>query len=208
MLSTIILLPLLSFICAGCAGHWIGRSKSMHLTTFSMGVNLCIIVALFVKILQNNANYFINAGSWIDNGLLIVDWTFYIDNLTATMLIVVSGVSFLVHLYSTGYMVNDPHVTRFMSYLSLFTFFMIVLISGDNIILLFLGWEGVGLCSYLLISFWFTRIQANKSAIKALVVNRISDFALTMVLCVLLFTLSKLKVFKLNCCRKCLNFGL
>ncbi len=185
MLSTIILLPFLSFICAGCAGHWIGRRKSMYLTTFLMGANLCIILSLFVKIIQNNTNYFINIGSWIDNGLLIVDWTFYIDNLTATMLIVVSGVSFLVHLYSTDYMANDPHISRFMSYLSLFTFFMIILISGDNLILLFLGWEGVGLCSYLLISFWFTRIQANKSAIKALVVNRISDFALTIgIICI------------------------
>lgn len=95
------------------------------------------------------------------------------------MLLVVNIVSFLVHLYSTDYMSHDPNIARFMSYISLFTFFMLILITGDNFVLLFLGWEGVGLCSYLLISFWYTRIQANKSAIKALIVNRISDFGLT-----------------------------
>ena len=94
------------------------------------------------------------------------------------MLVVVGTISFLVDLYSCSYMANDPHAPRFMSYLSLFTFFMIVLITGDNFLILFLGWEGVGLCSYLLIGFWYTRVQANKSAIKAMIVNRVSDFAL------------------------------
>lgn len=94
------------------------------------------------------------------------------------MLVVVGSISFLVHLYSCSYMANDPHAPRFMSYLSMFTFFMILLITGDNFLILFLGWEGVGLCSYLLIGFWYTRVQANKSAIKAMIVNRISDFAL------------------------------
>ena len=95
------------------------------------------------------------------------------------MLLVVNIVSGLVHLYSTDYMSHDPHLPRFMAYLSLFTFFMLLLITGDNFVILFLGWEGVGICSYLLISFWYTRIQANKAAIKALIVNRIADFALT-----------------------------
>ena len=181
----LIMLPLLSCFCAGAFGGFLGTRNSIKLTTFLMGVNFLLVCIVFVAILVHKCHLFINLGSWIDNGLLIVDWTFYIDNLTATMLVVVNGVSFLVHLYSSDYMGNDPHVARFMSYLSLFTFFMIILVTGDNFILLFLGWEGVGLCSYLLISFWFTRIQANKSAIKALVVNRISDFALTIgIICI------------------------
>ena len=86
----------------------------------------------------------------------------------------------LVHLYSTEYMAHDPHLSRFMSYLSLFTFFMLILVTADNFVQMFVGWEGVGLCSYLLINFWFTRIQANKAAIKAMIVNRIGDFGLTL----------------------------
>ena len=104
------------------------------------------------------------------------------------MLIVVLTVSTLVHLYSTEYMSEDPHLSRFMSYLSLFTFFMLLLITSDNFIGLFLGWEGVGLCSYLLISFWFTRIQANKAAIKAMVVNRIADLAFTVGVLAIFYT--------------------
>jgi NADH:ubiquinone oxidoreductase subunit 5 (subunit L)/multisubunit Na+/H+ antiporter MnhA subunit len=94
------------------------------------------------------------------------------------MCVVVTFISFLVHVYSIEYMKHDPHLTRFMSYLSLFTFFMLILISADNFLQMFVGWEGVGLCSYLLINFWFTRIQANKAAIKAMLLNRIGDFSL------------------------------
>ena len=94
------------------------------------------------------------------------------------MLVVVTTISFLVHLYSTEYIKEDPHVSRFMGYLSLFTFFMIVLVTGNNFLQLFTGWEGVGLCSFFLINFWFTRLQANKAAIKAMIVNRVGDFFL------------------------------
>jgi len=103
-----------------------------------------------------------------------------IDSLTVMMLCTVTTVSGMVHLYSIGYMGEDPHVQRFMSYLSLFTFFMLVLVTGDNYLQMFFGWEGIGLSSYLLISFWYTRIQANKAAIKAMVVNRVGDFGLTL----------------------------
>ena len=100
------------------------------------------------------------------------------DSLTASMCVVVTFVSFLVHSYSIEYMSHDPHLPRFMSYLSLFTFFMLILVTADNFLQMFVGWEGVGLCSYLLINFWFTRIQANKAAIKAMLLNRIGDFSL------------------------------
>ena len=108
------------------------------------------------------------------------------------MLLVVNIVSALVHLYSIDYMAHDPHLPRFMSYLSLFTFFMLMLVTGDNFVILFLGWEGVGLCSYLLISFWYTRIQANKAAIKALIVNRVADFALTIGILSIFFVFNSL----------------
>ncbi len=110
--------------------------------------------------------------------MLNVDWGFLFDSLTVVMCCVVTFVSSIVHLYSTEYMAYDPHLPRFMSYLSLFTFFMLILVTADNFIQMFVGWEGVGLCSYLLINFWFTRIQANKAAIKAMVLNRIGDFGL------------------------------
>ena len=102
------------------------------------------------------------------------------DSLTVTMLVVVTTVSTIVHFYSVGYMSADPHVPRFISYLSLFTFFMIILVTADNFVQMFVGWEGVGLCSYLLINFWHTRLQANKSAIKAVIVNRVGDFGLVL----------------------------
>ncbi len=179
MILIIVFVPLLSFLFAGLFGRYLGIFWTKTITTTLIGVNVASVIYVLRSILLFSENYSVNIGNWIDNGLLIVDWSFSIDNLTIIMLIVVNSVSFIVHLYSTDYMGNDPHVSRFMSYLSLFTFFMIILITGDNLVLLFLGWEGVGLCSYLLISFWFTRIQANKSAIKALIINRISDFALT-----------------------------
>lgn len=102
------------------------------------------------------------------------------DSLTVSMFLVVNIVSTLVHIYSTSYMSEDPHIVRFIGYLSFFTFFMLILVSADNFIQMFLGWEGVGLCSYLLISFWFTRVQANKAAIKAMLVNRVGDFGLSL----------------------------
>jgi proton-translocating NADH-quinone oxidoreductase chain L len=127
-------------------------------------------------------------GVWAVSGLFEINWNFYVDALTYVMLIVVLTVSTLVHIYSTEYMGEDPHLSRFMSYLSLFTFFMLLLITSDNFIGLFLGWEGVGLCSYLLISFWFTRIQANKAAIKAMVVNRVADLTFTIGILAIFYT--------------------
>ncbi len=113
---------------------------------------------------------------WIQSGALIADWTLRIDTLTAVMLVVVTTVSALVHIYSIGYMAHDPHQSRFFAYLSLFTFAMLLLVTGNNLVQLFLGWEGVGLASYLLIGFWYKRPAANAAAIKAFVVNRVGDF--------------------------------
>ncbi|PIW29119.1 MAG: NADH-quinone oxidoreductase subunit L [Rhodospirillales bacterium CG15_BIG_FIL_POST_REV_8_21_14_020_66_15] len=114
--------------------------------------------------------------TWIDSGTLEVSWALRVDQLTSVMMIVVSGVSAMVHIYSCGYMHHDKSIPRFMSYLSLFTFFMLMLITSDNLVQLFFGWEGVGLASYLLIGFWYDRPSANAAAIKAFVVNRVGDF--------------------------------
>ena len=127
---------------------------------------------------QLSPDIYLKLMTWIKIGLVSVDWAFFVDKLTVVMLIVVTTISLLVHIYSISYMRYDPSLPRFLSYLSLFTFFMLMLVCADNFIQLFFGWEGVGICSYLLISFWNTRIPANKAAIKALVVNRIGDFGL------------------------------
>merc|ERR1712127_1083001 len=134
----------------------------------------------FYEVALNGCPVYIKLMPWMNSELLNVDWGFLFDSLTVSMCCIVTFVSFLVHLYSTEYMAHDPHLSRFMSYLSLFTFFMLILVTADNFIQMFVGWEGVGLCSYLLINFWFTRIQANKAAIKAMVVNRIGDFGLAL----------------------------
>jgi proton-translocating NADH-quinone oxidoreductase chain L len=152
-----------------------------------MVVLLVALVYIFPAIAGGEI-YSTTIGSWILSDLFEVNWSFSIDALTYTMLLVVLGVSTLVHLYSTEYMSEDPHTARFISYLSLFTFFMLILVTSNNFVSLFLGWEGVGLCSYLLISFWFTRIQANKAAIKAMVVNRVSDLFFTIGILAIFFT--------------------
>ena len=120
--------------------------------------------------------YKVNIAPWIVSGDFTAGWTLRVDALTAVMLVVVTWVSAVVHVYSVGYMSHDDHQPRFMAYLSLFTFFMLMLVTSDNLVQLFLGWEGVGLCSYLLIGFWFKKPEANAAAIKAFLVNRVGDF--------------------------------
>src|SRR6185503_7331187 len=114
--------------------------------------------------------------TWVESGSLQADWSLRIDQLTAVMLVVVNVVSSMVHIYSIGYMHHDKSIPRFFCYLNLFTFAMLMLVTADNFVQLFFGWEGVGLCSYLLVGFWYDRPSANAAAIKAFVVNRIGDF--------------------------------
>jgi NADH-ubiquinone oxidoreductase chain 5 len=121
----------------------------------------------------------INLTSWIDSEFMSISWEFLFDQLTVSMLIPVLYISSLIHIFSTDYMAEDPHNQRFFSYLSLFTFFMLVLVSGANFFVMFIGWEGIGVVSYLLINFWFTRIQANKAAILAFTMNRVGDMGLS-----------------------------
>jgi len=172
----IVLLPLFGSIVAGFGSFLLGRKGAVYITIIFMVIsNLLSYLAYYFVIFKSHICY-VNLFTWIDSGMFTVNWGFYFDPLAVTMIVVVGSVSTLVHIYSFGYMSGDPHLSRFMSYLSFFTFFMLMLVTSDNFIQLFLGWEGVGLCSYLLIGFWSTRIQANKSAIKALILNKIGDF--------------------------------
>jgi len=167
--------PFFGFIAAALFGRFLGKG-SCYLATFNVFVSFSFSCYFFVKIVYLGISYKCSLFSWIQSDLLIINWGFLFDSLTVIMLIIITFISFLVHLYSLEYMENDPHLNRFMSYLSLFTFFMLILVSADNFLQMFVGWEGVGLSSYLLINFWFTRIQANKSSIKAMLVNRVGDF--------------------------------
>ncbi len=178
MAYTIIFAPLIGFLIAGLFGRKIGDLGSQIITSsliFLSAIISCYYLYQFI-IGSDVLNFVIF--NWISSGQLNLNWSIYIDTLTAVMLVVVTSVSFLVHVYSIGYMSHDPDKPRFMSYLSLFTFAMLMLITSDNFLQLFFGWEGVGLASYLLIGFWFKKPSANAAAIKAFVVNRVGDFGL------------------------------
>ena len=179
MYLTIIILPLLGSIVSGFFGRKIGVTGS-QLITCTLVVTTTILAALsFIEVGINNVPVSVQLFRWVDSESLNVLWSFNFDALTVSMLIPVLIVSSLVHIYSVGYMSHDPHNQRFFSYLSLFTFMMIVLVTSDNYLLMFVGWEGVGVCSYLLVSFWFTRIAANQSSISAFLTNRVGDCFLT-----------------------------
>lgn len=178
MYILIITLPLLSFICCGVYGRKIGYEGVKLLSCSLLFLSSLISLYSFLETVVWECNSKISGWSWFDLGMLYNPITFQFDHIVCSMLILVTAVSFFVHLFSTSYMNGDPHLPRFMSYLSLFTFFMIILVTSNNLVQLFIGWEGVGLCSYLLIGFWFTRIQANKSAIKAMIMNKVGDIGL------------------------------
>ena len=177
MLFLIIFLPLLGFFSGSLFGRVLGKGTCFITTLLTM--SCCLIsINLLLDVLNSGNVYILVLKEWIYSDTIKVDWSFCFDSLTCVMLVIVTFISSLVHLYSTEYMENDPHLPRFMSYLSLFTFFMLILVTANNFLQMFVGWEGVGVSSYLLINFWFTRIQANKAAIKAMLVNRVGDFFL------------------------------
>jgi NADH-ubiquinone oxidoreductase chain 5 len=176
MYLTIVFLPLIGATIAGFFGRYVGSRGASLITAILVSTSAILSLVAVYEVGLSGSPCYIHLTSWIDSEMLDANWGFMFDSLTASMLVVVNGVSALVHIYSIGYMSGDPHRPRFMAYLSFFTFFMLMLITADNFIQMFLGWEGVGLCSYLLINFWYTRIQANKAAMKAMIVNRIGDF--------------------------------
>ena len=176
MATSIIFLPLLGFLFCFLLGKQFNY-RVYQISTTSI-LFLCTLFSwiIFIQFINNKETEIIFILNWITSGNFIVDWSIRLDTLTAVMFIVVTTVSACVHLYSIGYMEEDPSKIRFMGYLSLFTFFMLVLVSSNNLLQMFFGWEGVGLASYLLIGFWHHKDSANKAAIKAFVVNRVGDF--------------------------------
>ena len=191
MILLILLLPILGFFSGSLFGRYIGSGVSVLSTVFVF-ISFIFSLFIFYDIIITGSVYTFVFNKWIFVDTLEVNWSFCFDSLTSLMSVVVTFISALVHLYSTEYMKTDPHLSRFMSYLSLFTFFMLILITANNFLQMFVGWEGVGVCSYLLINFWFTRIQANKAAIKAMLVNRIGDFFLLLALFTIYFTFNSL----------------
>ena len=177
MYHLIVFLPLIGFLVAGLFQKSLGAKGCEFITTGFMMVSAILSwVAFFTFAYSEDPPQTVQVLQWVSSGDLNVNWAFRIDTLTVVMLVVVNTVSSLVHMYSIGYMHHDPHRPRFFAYLSLFTFAMLMLVTSDNLLQMFFGWEGVGLASYLLIGFWFKKPSANAAAIKAFVVNRVGDF--------------------------------
>ncbi|WP_445800657.1 NADH-quinone oxidoreductase subunit L [Temperatibacter marinus] len=179
MYKAIVFLPLIGFLIAGCFGRQIGDKASQYVTTGLLIVSAVLSWVAFTQIM-NGHKEIVHVLTWVSSGDLQFNWSFKIDMLTGVMLVVVNTVSSLVHMYSISYMEEDPHKPRFFAYLSLFTFAMLMLVTADNLVQMFFGWEGVGLASYLLIGFWFKKPSANAAAIKAFVVNRVGDFGFSL----------------------------
>ena len=178
-IKLIVLLPMVAAAIAGLFCRVIGDRAAQIVTCAALLIAAALSIFVFVRIgfgPENGKLVVVQLFLWIDSGSLDINWSLRVDTLTAVMLIVVTGVSSMVHVYSVGYMAEDPSIPRFMAYLSLFTFFMLMLVTSDNLVQLFFGWEGVGLASYLLIGFWYDRPAANAAAIKAFIVNRVGDF--------------------------------
>ena len=176
----ILFLPLIGSVIG-----YLGKSTTKYFaeisTSLFVSISAVLSIVVFWNGIQNDSYGNYKIFEWISSGGFTANWSIKIDPLSSIMLVVVTFVSALVHIYSIGYMSHDPHKPRFMSYLSLFTFSMLALVVSDNFLQLFFGWEGVGLCSYLLIGFWYKKETANNAAIKAFIVNRIGDFGLSLI---------------------------
>tara|TARA_B100001123_G_scaffold430364_1_gene550197 strand:+ start:239 stop:2146 length:1908 start_codon:yes stop_codon:yes gene_type:complete len=197
----IIFLPLLSAIIAGFFSRFIGDKNCQILTSILVAISGLLSIFIFYEVLTQNYSSNKLIFNWISSGNFHVNWSISIDPLTSVMLVVVSVISSIIHFYSIGYMKHDPHKPRFMAYLSLFTFAMLTLVTADNFLQLFFGWEGVGLCSYLLIGFWYKKPSANAAAIKAFIVNRVGDFGFAIAIFLIFFsygTLNYNEVFQMT----------
>ena len=192
MYLAIIVLPLLGSIVSGFFGRKVGVSGAQLIACLCVVTTTFMAILAFVEVALNSIPVYLSLFRWIDSESINVLWAFNFDSLTVSMLIPVLIISSLVHIYSIGYMGHDPHNQRFFSYLSLFTFMMIILVTANSFLLMFVGWEGVGVCSYLLVSFWFTRIAANQSSMSAFLTNRVGDCFLTLGMFVIIRTFGNL----------------
>ncbi len=181
MIQLLVFLPLLAAAIAGLGNRFIGNTAAKLVTTIGLFASCALAWPIFIGFLSGHSHAtVVPVLHFLHSGALNVDWSLRVDSLTAVMLVVVTSVSALVHLYSWGYMAEDPDQPRFFAYLSLFTFMMLMLVTADSLIQMFFGWEGVGLASYLLIGFWYYKPSANRAAIKAFVVNRVGDFGFSL----------------------------
>ena len=174
---TLVFSPLLGAVISGFFGRFVGDRNSEIITSLLVSISALLSLIVFKDVVLNNYENNLVIFNWINSGSLDVNWSIKIDPISSVMLVVVCLISSLVHIYSIGYMSHDSGRSRFMAYLSLFTFAMLILVTSDNFLQLFFGWEGVGLCSYFLIGFWYKKDSANTAAIKAFIVNRVGDFA-------------------------------
>jgi len=195
MYLTILLLPIMASLISGLYGRKIGVQGAQIITSTSIIITTLLSILTFIEVSINHIPVYMNLFRWLDSEILFISWSFNFDSLTTSMLIPVLIVSSLVHIYSISYMSNDPHNQRFFSYLSLFTFMMIILVTSNNYLVMFVGWEGVGVCSYLLVSFWFTRIAANQSSISAFLTNRVGDCLFTIGMFIIIWSIGSLDYF-------------
>ncbi|MCE2518129.1 MAG: NADH-quinone oxidoreductase subunit L, partial [Alphaproteobacteria bacterium] len=176
MITAIVFLPLLGAIGAGIFALMKNDTGGFVVSISSMVLSMVLGWVAFLTMAVPGADVTVPLATWISSGNFVVDWSLRYDALTAVMVIVVTTVSTMVHIYSVGYMSHDNAKPRFMAYLSLFTFAMLMLVTADNLVQMFFGWEGVGVASYLLIGFWYHKSSAHEAAMKAFVVNRVGDF--------------------------------
>ena len=192
LLKLTVFLPVLGFLVSGFLSRILKKDLADNVaqivTTSLLVISAACAVSIFLDVHHHDINKTIKLMDWISSGSFKVSWSLKLDSLTAVMLVVVTGVSSLVHIYSTGYMKEDKSIARFMSYLSLFTFFMLILVTASDFLQLFVGWEGVGVASYLLIGFWFKKDSANKAAMKAFIANRVGDFGLILAIALIYVT--------------------
>ncbi len=190
-----VFLPVFSFLIAFFLSPFIGKKGTCFITSFFLGLTAFISLFIFYEIVLCDSNCYIVLFNWFQSGFLNIVWTCYFDTLTSFMCIMISVVSFCVHLFSINYMESDFQQERFMGLLSLFTFFMIMLVISDNLLQLLFGWEGVGICSYLLINFWYMRKNTNESALKAIFYNRVGDLCLLFAIFIIFYFLQTLDFF-------------
>ena len=190
-----VFLPLFSYLFCVIANKRLNDLKIEYISSFSILISTIISFLCFFAINDDNPQINVQLAEWLNSGSLYIDWSLSFNRLSSLMVLLVNFISCLVHFYSIGYMSNDQKKVIFIGYLGLFTFFMLILVTSSNLIQLFLGWEGVGLTSYLLIGFWNYKDAANKAAIKAFVVNRVGDFSFLIGILVIFILFGTLKTF-------------
>lgn len=177
LIALVPLFPLIGFIINGFFGKKLSKGLSGAIATLSVLASFIVSLIIFIQLKEatGKPQIIVNLFSWINSDTLQIPFEFLIDPLSTWFLLIITGIGFLIHLYSIGYMKEDEGFSRFFTYLNLFVFFMLLLVLGNNYLIMFVGWEGVGLCSYLLIGFWFKNTAYNNAARKAFVMNRIGD---------------------------------